>query len=86
MGKAAEIAGRAARELEELTGKQTESVIGLDRTDDGWKVTVEVLELSRTPNTTDLLASYEVIVDDDGELEEYRRLQRYARGAAEEQR
>jgi hypothetical protein len=49
-------------------------------------VTVEVLELQRTPNTTDLLSSYEVHVDNDGDLEEYRRLNRYVRGAAEGQR
>lgn len=74
------VAGEAARQLLELTGKQAEGVIGLERTEDGWKVEIEVLELSRIPNTTDVLASYEVTVDSDGELEGYKRLHRYVRG------
>jgi hypothetical protein len=86
MAKASEIAAKAARQLKELTGKETEAVIGLDKNENGWVVTVEVLELQRTPNTTDLLSSYEVHVDNDGDLEEYRRLNRYVRGAAEGQR
>ncbi len=39
-----------------------------------------MLELRRIPNTTDVLAIYEVTVDSDGDLEGYRRLHRYVRG------
>ena len=74
------VAGEAVRQLLELTGKGAEGVIGLERTEDGWSVKIEVLELRRIPNTTDVLAIYEVTMDDDGELEGYRRLQRYVRG------
>lgn len=74
------VAAEAVRQLLELTGKGAEGVIGLERTEDGWTVKIEVLELRRIPNTTDVLAIYEVTVDSDGELEGYRRLQRYVRG------
>ena len=74
------IAAEAARQLVELTGKQPEGVVGLDRSDDGWKVEVEVLEVSRIPNTTDVLAMYEVEVDGKGSLQGYRRVRRYVRG------
>jgi len=74
------VAGEAARQLLELTGKEPEGIIGLERTEDGWKVEVEVLELRRIPNTTDVLAIYELTVDSDGELEGYRRRHRYVRG------
>ena len=74
------VAGEAVRQLLELTGKGAEGVIGLERTEDGWSVKIEVLELRRIPNTTDVLAIYEVTMDGDGELEGYRRLQRYVRG------
>jgi len=74
------VAAEAVRQLLELTGKGAEGVIGLERTEDGWSVKIEVLELRRIPNTTDVLAIYEVTMDDDGELEGYRRLQRYVRG------
>ncbi|MFC9647094.1 MULTISPECIES: gas vesicle protein [unclassified Streptomyces] len=78
-------AARAARErLESLISHRTEGVSGVRRTDDGWCVVVDVLELARIPDTTSLLASYEVHVDRDGELLEYRRVRRYRRGAADE--
>ena len=55
-------------------------MVGLDRSDDGWKVEVEVLEVRRIPNTTDVLAMYEVEVDGKGSLQGYRRVRRYVRG------
>ena len=50
----------------ELTGKQSEGVTSLQRTDDGWKVQVEVVEVRRIPDTTDVLAIYELDVDEQG--------------------
>jgi hypothetical protein len=77
---ASRIAILAARCLAELTGRQPEGITGLQRTDDGWTVTVEALELHRVPETTDVLASYEVEVDTSGDLLGYRRVRRYVRG------
>ena len=80
---ASRIAEAAARQLGELTTKDVEGVTALQRTDEGWIVQLEVLELRRIPATTDVLAIYEVSVDSSGELEEYRRRGRYVRGQAE---
>ncbi|GAA2298983.1 hypothetical protein GCM10010431_17170 [Streptomyces kunmingensis] len=79
-------AARAAcQSLEGLIGHRTEGVSAVRRgDDDGWCVVVDVLEVARIPDTTSLLASYEVLLDRDGELLEYRRLRRYRRGAADE--
>jgi len=77
---ATELARSAAAELLELTGKQPEGITGLERTDDGWTVQVEVVEVRRIPDTTDVLALYEISTDDRGRLQGYRRLKRYARG------
>jgi hypothetical protein len=77
---ASEVATSAARELLELTGKQPEGITGLERTDDGWTVQVEVVEVRRIPDTTDVLALYEVSTDERGQMQGYRRVQRYARG------
>ncbi len=74
------VAAGAAQQLLELTGREAEGVTGLERTDDGWRVEVEVVEVRRIPDTTDVLALYEVTLDDEGELEGYRRLRRYGRG------
>lgn len=75
-----QIAQAAARQLLELTGRDAEGVVGMERTDDGWRIEVEVVEVRRIPDTTDVLALYEVTVDEDGDLEGYRRLRRYGRG------
>ncbi|BAC70067.1 gas vesicle protein [Streptomyces avermitilis] len=83
--RGAEGAARAAsRSLEGLIGHPTEGVSAVRRADDGWCVVVDVLELARIPDTTSLLASYEVQLDQDGELMEYRRVRRYRRGSADE--
>ena len=82
---ATQVAARAASQLLELTGKQSEGVTGLSRTDDGWTVEVEVVEVRRIPDTTDVLALYEVTTDDQGDLLGYRRLRRYARGVPGEE-
>ncbi|MFJ8074556.1 gas vesicle protein [Streptomyces sp. NPDC096176] len=75
---------RAARaELTELTGMTAETVSSFARTEDGWQLVVEVLELARVPDTGSLLASYEVEVDTEGQLTSYRRTRRYERGRAD---
>ena len=79
---APELARAARAQLAELTGRRAESVLGIRKDDDGWMVTVEVVELSRVPNSTDLLGCYVVTLDDDGELVGYERVRRYQRGQA----
>ncbi|MFF3171068.1 gas vesicle protein [Streptomyces sp. NPDC057900] len=80
-----EHAARAAsKSLEGLIGHPAEGVSAVRREDDGWCVVVDVLEVPRIPDTTSLLASYEVQLDRDGELLQYRRVRRYRRGAADE--
>jgi hypothetical protein len=81
----AQLANRAQRQLAEITGLQEEGVSSLARDDDGsWRVTVELLELSRVPDTDDVIGSYEVELDETGELIGYRRLRRYPRSQAGE--
>jgi hypothetical protein len=77
---------RTAREqMHELTGRHVEGVLGVRRADEGgWEALVEVVELRRVPDSTDVLASYLLVLDDDGELQEYRRTRRYFRNQVEE--
>ena len=44
-----------------------------------------MLEVERIPNTTDLLATYVVQLDDSGGLLGYKRTKRFVRGQAEEE-
>jgi hypothetical protein len=78
-----QLARRAMRTLAELVGCPAEGITGIRRNDDGWIVEVEVLEAERVPETSDVLASYAVEIDNDGEIVEFRRLQRYLRTQTE---
>ena len=76
---------RSAREtIEDLTGYRAEAVTGMQWDGENWLVTVDVVELERVPNSTDVIASYVVQLDDQGGLLGYKRDRRYQRGHAEE--
>jgi hypothetical protein len=78
------IAVAAAKELAELIGQVPEGIVAAEKVDDGWRVQVEVVESRRIPETTDILAVYEVDVDNDATVTSYRRLNRYVRGRIRE--
>ncbi|MFE9116272.1 gas vesicle protein [Streptomyces sp. NPDC007172] len=80
---AMEVLRGARAQLSELIGMPAESVSSFERSEEGWQLRIEVLELSRVPDTMSLLASYEVELDPRGELTGYRRLRRYERGRAD---
>lgn len=84
---AVELARAAMTAVEELTGYSSEAATALEWDDDSdtWHVTVEVLELARVPNTTDVIGAYEVRLDPEGALHGYKRLRRFARGEAREE-
>ncbi|HEY2636905.1 MAG TPA: gas vesicle protein [Solirubrobacteraceae bacterium] len=77
---------RGAREqVEDLTGRPVSSVLGVERDgDDGWEVTLEVVELERVPETTNIMGCYRVTLDGEGDVVEYRRVRRYHRGQPDE--
>ena len=76
---------RVRRELPELLGHPVDAVLGLEPDDGkGWQVTVQVVELSRIPHSTDVLGAYEVTLDKEGEVQSYKRRRRYYRNQADE--
>jgi hypothetical protein len=79
-----EAAAHAALHVQALTGRGPENITSLERTESGWRVGIEVLETRRIPDSTDILAEYDVEVDSEGELVGYRRSRRYYRGRSEE--
>ncbi|MCW4351786.1 gas vesicle protein [Hoyosella sp. YIM 151337] len=74
----------AARNLAQLTGKEPQAVTSLAPTDEGWEVEVEVIEDHRVPSSADILALYEVQLDQEGTLLSWRRTKRYMRGRGDE--
>lgn len=83
---AGELSEAALTTVQELTGYEPEAVTGLEWDGEFWRVTVDALELSRIPNTTDVLGEYEVQLDELGTLRGYRRRRRFQRGHAGEER
>ncbi len=77
-------ARRAARRLERLTGHPVDGVVAISREEDGWRVDVDVIEVHRIPDTTSLLATYQVDLDQDGKLREYHRVRRFRRCATDD--
>jgi hypothetical protein len=83
-GDAKAVVDEARRELQEVMGREPESVSGIRRSDDGWVVTVEVVEVDRIPDSTDVLSSYEVTLDDDRKLVGVEQKRRYLRSQVAE--
>ena len=78
-------AGRyGLRQIAELTGKDPEGITGVEPTEDGWVVTIDVVEDHRIPSSSDLLSTYETEIGPDGELIAYRRVRRYTRGRGDD--
>ncbi|TQE19602.1 gas vesicle protein [Streptomyces ipomoeae] len=81
-----EVLREARTQFGELTGTTAETVSSFERTEDGWSLEIEVLELARVPDTMSLMATYQVDLDPRGQLTGYRRVRRYERGRADAQR
>jgi hypothetical protein len=80
---APDIATKAQEHIHGLTARGVEGVTSVEPIESGWLVEVEVIEDRRVPSSSDMLALYEVELNDDGDLQAYRRTKRYARGRGE---
>lgn len=74
------IARRGVEELTAVTGLARSSVIGLEREDDGWKLTVELVEKESIPRSMDVLGIYRARLDAAGHLEGFERIGLRRRG------
>jgi hypothetical protein len=70
---------RARDELAALTGYKIDSIAGFEKTEDGWRLSVTVVELHRIPASTDILATYEATLNEAGDIVNYHRSSRYSR-------
>jgi len=75
------VAEFAKKEIVALTGLPVDTISAITRKEENWIVTLDLLELVMVPNTQDVLATYEVEMNDSGanELLSYRRVGRYRR-------
>ncbi|MCL6578979.1 MAG: gas vesicle protein [Candidatus Bathyarchaeota archaeon] len=63
-----EIIRKVKDEIPKLVNLKLNSVVGIVKTEDGWKVTVEMVEKESIPSSMDLLGIYEVAVDREGNI------------------
>jgi hypothetical protein len=81
---ALEILDAAKDQLTVLTGRVPDSVSGLRRSDNGWRMKIDMVELERIPPSTSVMATYEVELDRDGNVVGYEQERRFVRGQAED--
>jgi hypothetical protein len=83
MINAPQVAKRAKEQLVEITRLHPDTVSSIRKEEDGWHVSVEVVEMKRIPDSTDMLATYELLLDAEGNLLNYQRTRRYYRSQAD---
>ncbi len=64
---------KARRELNKLTGLTASSTVGVTKDEKGWNISIEMVEKRSIPDQMDILALYEVLLDEDGNLLNFER-------------
>src|SRR5699024_2112241 len=81
--KKAEVA--ALQQLQQLTTRTPESVIGIEPNEGGWRVTVEVVESARIPDTADIMTESVDDIPSDVILASYKHHARHLRRLSREE-
>lgn len=69
-----EVIEKARADLHKLTGLEISSTVRAARDEDGWAVSMEVIEKHSLPDGMDILAAYETKLDPDGNMLEFKRI------------
>lgn len=72
---------RTKRQMATMTGLAAETISRFDRGEEGWSVTIDMLEHRAIPRTQDVLASFDVALDEAGNVRRWRRTGRFVRCA-----
>ena len=79
-----EIVKKAQEEFASLSKLPVNAVIGLDKGEEGWVVSLETVERKAIPDTMDVLGLYEVRLDSEGTLLGFERKRLRKRGETQE--
>ena len=63
----------AREELSRVTGLELSTTLGASKDERGWRISMEMIEKHSIPDQMDILAVYDVILDDDGKIVEFNR-------------
>jgi hypothetical protein len=75
-----EICQKASASLESILNKKPESIAGVIKEGEEWKVLVEVLDRKAVPDTQDILNTYELKLSSDLDFTGYKRVGMRHRG------
>ncbi|MBI5587658.1 MAG: gas vesicle protein [Deltaproteobacteria bacterium] len=64
---------KAKNDISKLTGLAASSVVKTTKLDAGWQMAIEMVEKRSIPDGMDILATYEVKLDDQGNILEFNR-------------
>lgn len=64
---------KTRNELTNLTGLKLSSTIAATKDEKGWHISIEMVEKQSIPDQMDILALYEVLLDEDGNLLSFER-------------
>lgn len=76
----ADIVEDTKRQMTAITGLPPDQISRFDRAEEGWTLNIDMVEHRSIPRTQDLLASFEVMLDDTGQVTRWRRTARFVRG------
>ncbi len=63
----------AREELSKATGLELSTTLGALKDERGWRISLDMIEKHSIPDQMDILATYDVVLDDDGKLLEFTR-------------
>jgi hypothetical protein len=65
---------KAREQLGDMTGLELGSIVSARRDDRAWHVRVEAVEKKSLPNSQDILATYDLTMDDDANVLDFSRI------------
>jgi len=68
-----EVLDRAKKQLSDTTGLKPVTITRAFEDEEGWHIGVAMLEMSRIPNSSDVLGDYEVLLNDCGGMLKFER-------------
>jgi hypothetical protein len=74
-----EIIEGAKLQLGSIVSYPIDGVTGVKKVQDGWELLITLIELTRIPASSDVLAEYSVSLDNTGEIISYKQIQRFLR-------
>ena len=69
----AQAVDRAKKQLSEFVERKPSGVIAVSKDEEGWHISLEMLERKAIPDHMDLLAKYDVLLDEEGNIVKFDR-------------